>query len=111
MWIDQEASFSRRFGQDLLRALFVLGVAVLTAGAASAQQNPFGFGSGVPWIFQSGSGSVPDDPGFDHFTRVMPMGTTTLHLYATAGQNPSGEGEQVCANPPGGGSPIGFLRP
>ena len=64
-------------------------------------QNPFGFGSGVPWIFQSGSGSVPDDPGFDHFTRVMPMGTTTLHLYATAGQNPSGEEEQVCAASPG----------
>jgi len=104
MWIDQEASFSRRFGQDLLRALFVLGVAVLAAGAASAEQNPFGFGSGVPWIFQSGSGSVPDDPGFDHFTRVMPLGTTTLHLYATAGQNPSGDEEQVCANPPGGGS-------
>ena len=34
---------------------------------------------------------IRPDPGFDHFTRVMPLGTTTLHLYATAGQNPSGD--------------------
>jgi hypothetical protein len=104
MKIDQQASFSEGRRRGLRRAWFAFAVATLLAGTAGAQQNPFGFGSGVPWIFQSGYGNVPDDPGFDHFTRVMPMGTTTLHLYATAGPSRSREGEQVCGAPPAGGS-------
>jgi hypothetical protein len=104
MNIDQQASFSEGRRRGLRRAWFAFAVATLLAGTAGAQQNPFGFGSGVPWIFQSGYGNVPDDPGFDHFTRVMPMGTTTLHLYATAGPSRSREGEQVCGAPPAGGS-------
>jgi len=83
----------------------VLAFALLGPAAAGAQErNPFGFGSGVPWIFQSGFGSVDDDPGFDHHTRILPLGTTTLHLYATAGSEPTGGEETLCAPPPGGGS-------
>ena len=78
--------------------------AVLVGGAAGAQENPFGFGSGVPWIFQSGFGSVDDDPGFDHHTRILPLGTTTLHLYATAGSQTSEEEGTLCRPPPEGGS-------
>jgi hypothetical protein len=77
---------------------------VLAAGPAAGDHNPFGYGSGTPWIFQSGFGNVNDDPGFDHYTRVLPLGTTTLHLYATAGPNPSGGEGPLCLPPPEGGS-------
>ncbi|TFG91865.1 MAG: PEP-CTERM sorting domain-containing protein [Myxococcales bacterium] len=82
----------------------VLALALLLAASAGAQENPFGFGSGVPWIFQSGFGAVDDDPGFDHNTRVLPLGTTTLHLYATAGPDASSEEGTLCNPPPEGGS-------
>jgi hypothetical protein len=87
----------------VLGALVVLAVAPATAGVEGP--NPFGYGSGQPWIFQSGYGSVADEPGFDHYTRTIPIGTTTLHLYATAGPTPSsggGEGEDVCSPPVAG---------
>ena len=77
--------------------------ALLAATPAAADHNPFGYGSGRPWIFQSGYGTVDDDPGFDHYTRVLKLGTTTLHLYATAGPVASGAG-QLCSVPPDGGS-------
>jgi hypothetical protein len=93
----------RRARGALLRSLLAGAATALAAGTAAAGQNPFGFGSGVPWVFQSGHGTVADDPGFDHHTRVLPIGTSTLHLYATAGPNPSGEGEEVCSPAPGGG--------
>src|SRR5262245_3258481 len=83
----------------------VLGAAVaLAAGAGTAGRNPFGFGSGVPWVFQSGNGAIADDVGFDAHTRILPIGTTTLHLYATAGNVASGQGQEVCSEPPAGGS-------
>jgi hypothetical protein len=82
----------------------VLALAALVVAPAAAQENPFGFGSGVPWIFQSGFGTVDDEPGFDHHARVLPLGTTTLHLYATAGPAASGEGATLCSPPPEGGS-------
>ena len=81
-----------------------IALALLGAGTAGAQQNPFGFGSGVPWIFQSGHGPVADDPGFDHHTRILPLGTSTLHLYATAGPAASGGEPSLCSPPPDGGS-------
>ena len=81
-----------------------LALAVLGAGSAGAQENPFGFGSGVPWVFQSGHGEVDDDPGFDHFTRVLALGTTTLHLYATAGPAATANGGTLCDPLPGGGN-------
>ena len=84
--------------------LCAVAVAALAAAPAAADNNPFGYGSGAPWIFQSGYGSVDDDPGFDHYTRVLPLGTTTLHLYATAGSNPSGVEGPLCLPPPDGGS-------
>jgi hypothetical protein len=104
MRIDREASQSRRRRRDRRQGALVFAFAALCATAAGAQQNPFGFGSGVPWIFQSGFGAVPDEPGFDHHTRVMSAGTTTLHLYLTAGPNASGEEEEVCGAAPEGGS-------
>jgi hypothetical protein len=85
-------------------AACLLALAALVAAPAAAQQNPYRFGSGVPWIFQSGFGTVADDPGFDHHTRVLPLGTSTLHLYATAGRNASAVGASLCSPPPGGGS-------
>ena len=102
--VDHEAPFDWRRRCAPRWGVLVFAFAILAAGSAGAQENPFGFGSGVPWIFQSGYGTVADDPGFDHHTRVLPLGTTTLHLYATAGPNASGEGEQVCRPPPDGGS-------
>ena len=87
-----------------LGSLLLVAAAALAAGAAEAGENPFGFGSGAPWIFQSGNGAIADDVGFDAHTRILPLGTTTLHLYATAGPRSSQEGEQVCSPAPGGGS-------
>jgi hypothetical protein len=85
-----------------LRSL-LLGAAVsLAADVATAGRNPFGFGSGVPWVFQSGNGVIANDVGFDHHTRILPLGTTTLHLYATAGPLPS-ESQGAAACRPGGG--------
>jgi len=85
----------------VIGALIALAAAPATAGVEGP--NPFGYGSGQPWVFQSGYGSVNNEPGFDHYTRTIPIGTTTLHLYATAGPSPSsggGEGgEDVCAPP------------
>jgi len=81
----------------LLGALVALGPAAATGGVDGP--NPFGYGSGRPWVFQSGYGAVDDEPGFDHYTRTLPLGTSTLHLYATAGPTPSdagGEGD-VCS--------------
>ena len=102
--VDHEAWFGWRRRSARRWGVLLAATATLAAGSAGAQQNPFGFGSGVPWIFQSGYGTVPDDPGFDHHTRILPLGTTTLHLYATAGPNGSGEEEQVCSPLPEGGS-------
>jgi hypothetical protein len=91
--------------QRTARSSILLGaVAAFAAGPAAAGTNPFGFGSGAPWIFQSGNGAIADDPGFDHFTRILPLGTTTLHLYATAGPLASAAGEAACSPDPGGGS-------
>lgn len=90
----------------LARGAAALALALLVVGDASAKKeapNPFGFGSGVPWIFQSGYGAVDDEPGFDHHTRVLPLGTTTLHLYATAGEIPTGGEVALCDPPPAGG--------
>ena len=87
-----------------LRSLLLVTAAALAAGAAEAGDNPFGFGSGAPWIFQSGNGAIADDVGFDAHTRILQLGTTTLHLYATAGPLSSQEGEQVCSPGPEGGS-------
>jgi hypothetical protein len=87
-----------------LRPLLAGAAVALAAGAAAAEPNPFGFGSGAPWIFQSGNGAIADDVGFDHFTRILQLGTTTLHLYATAGPSSSLEGEAVCSPAPAGGS-------
>jgi len=101
---DHERSFGSRCRGARRWGVLLAATAELAAGSAGAEPNPFGFGSGAPWIFQSGYGTVADDPGFDHFTRILPLGTTTLHLYATAGRNGSGEGAQVCSPPPGGGS-------
>jgi len=102
--VDHEVPFDWRRRCVSRWGVLVSALAALSAGSAGAQQNPFGFGSGVPWIFQSGYGTVADDPGFDHHTRILPLGTTTLHLYATAGPNGSGEEQQVCSPPPDGGS-------
>jgi hypothetical protein len=94
-----------RSGRAGLRSwLCAAAAAALAAAPAAAGNNPFGYGSGTPWIFQSGYGSVDDDPGFDHYTRVLPLGTTTLHLYATAGPNPSSVEGPLCLPPPDGGS-------
>jgi len=101
---DHQASFGWRRRCVPRWGVLVCAFAILAAGSAGAQENPFGFGSGVPWVFQSGYGTVADDPGFDHHTRILPLGTTTLHLYSTAGPNGSGEEEQVCSPAPGGGS-------
>jgi hypothetical protein len=93
-----------RNGRARLRPwLGAAAAAVLAAAPAAAGNNPFGYGSGAPWIFQSGYGSVDDDPGFDHFTRVLPIGTTTLHLYATAGPNASAAEGPLCLPAPDGG--------
>lgn len=94
------AAKSHRFA----RSACLVALALFGAGAAGAQQNPFGFGSGVPWVFQSGFGQVDDDPGFDHHTRILPLGTTTLHLYATAGPQATAGEPELCSLPPGGGS-------
>lgn len=99
-----QALVARRRRAATLRSLLLGALVALAAGGAAAGQNPFGFGSGVPWIFQSGNGAIADDVGFDHHTRILPIGTTTLHLYATAGPAPSGEGEAVCSPAPEGGS-------
>ena len=81
-----------------------LGVAAaLAVGPAAADNNPFGYGSGKPWVFQSGHGAVDDDPGFDHYTRQLQLGTTTLHLYATAGPISTGGEAALCLPPPEGG--------
>ena len=104
MILDHDASFVWGRRCILRWDVLVCAFAILASGSAGAQQNPFGFGSGVPWVFQSGHGTVADDPGFDHHTRVLALGTSTLHLYATAGPNGSGEEEQVCSPPPNGGS-------
>ena len=77
--------------------------AALAAWPAAAGNNPFGYGSGQPFVFQSGFGAVDDDPGFDHFTRVLQLGTTTLHLYATAGATASGEASLCMPLEEGGG--------
>ena len=77
--------------------------AALAAWPAAADNNPFGYGSGQPWVFQSGFGAVDDDPGFDHFTRVLQLGTTTLHLYATAGPVASDGEVSLCMPPEEGG--------
>ena len=95
---------ARRSRAPALRSLLLGSAVALAAGAASAGRNPFGFGSGVPWVFQSGNGVIADDVGFDHHTRILPVGTTTLHLYATVGNVASGEGQEVCSPPPTGGS-------
>jgi hypothetical protein len=84
------------------RWLLLGALAAFAAGPAPAAPNPFGFGSGAPWVFQSGYGAVADDPGFDHFTRVLPIGTSTLHLYATAGPDASAAGEALCEPVEGG---------
>jgi hypothetical protein len=86
-----------------LRPCLLAAAAALWAGAAAAE-NPFHFGSGTPWVFQSGNGAIADDVGFDLHTRILPIGTTTLHLYATAGPTASQGGEQVCRPAPEGGS-------
>jgi hypothetical protein len=93
---------SRRLVRSSVACLLAL--AALVAVPAAAPQKPFRVGSGVPWVFQSGFGTVDDEPGFDHHTRVLPLGTTTLHLYATAGRNASGAGAALCSPPPEGGS-------
>src|SRR5262245_44368122 len=99
-----QALVARRRRAAALRPLLLGAAAALAAGGAAAGQNPFGFGSGVPWVFQSGNGAIADDVGFDHHTRILPIGTTTLHLYATAGPVPSGVEEEVCSPAPRGGS-------
>lgn len=104
MRIDGKAQFTRGSRGSRLAPTLLAALAALASGAAGAEPNPFGFGSGVPWVFQSGYGTVADDPGFDHHTRVLPLGTSTLHLYATAGSQPSEEGERVCSPAPEGGS-------
>ncbi len=93
--------FARRMR---LRSLLLGAAVALAAGAAQAANNPFGFGSGVPWIFQSGNGAIADDVGFDAHTRILPLGRTTLHLYATAGSLSSQTGQRVCNPGPEGGS-------
>jgi hypothetical protein len=71
-------------------------IAGFGASGTAHAVNPFGFGSQAPYIFQSGNGAIEDDVGFDHFTRIMPIGITTLHLYATAGPADSETGEILC---------------
>src|SRR5262245_10082893 len=100
----QDFAARRRARASALRSVAIGSAVALAAGAATAGPNPFGFGSGVPWIFQSGNGVIADDVGFDHHTRILPLGTTTLHLYATAGNVASGSGQDVCNPPPTGGS-------
>jgi hypothetical protein len=103
MWSEQAVAFvTRRAGARvrgpwLLGALVALSAATATAGVEGP--NPFGYGSGQPWVFQSGYGAVDDEPGFDHYTRTLSLGTTTLHLYATAGPAPSSAEGDVCSPP------------
>ncbi len=104
MWSDQTTGISGRRRGGSLRIVLPAILAVFLADPADAEPNPFGYGSGVPWVFQSGYGTVDDDPGFDHFTRILRLGTTTLHLYATAGPDASGEGGQPCRPAPVGGN-------
>jgi hypothetical protein len=82
------------WGGALAVALAALAAPPATAGVEGP--NPFGNGSGAPWVFQSGHGAVDDGPGFDHYTRTLPLGTTTLHLYVTAGPSTTGVEGDVC---------------
>ena len=105
MWSEQAVPAKAPRRARARRGAFAAALAALAAAPATAGvngPNPFGYGSGTPWVFQSGYGAVNDDPGFDHYTRTIPVGTTTLHLYATAGPNPTATAGDVClplANP------------
>jgi hypothetical protein len=86
------------------------GAAILVWSGVASADNPFHLGSGQAFVFQSGGSD--NHPGvsdfgahpFDHYTRVLPLGTTTLHLYATGGHADSLPGEVLCQGGPGGGS-------
>ena len=63
-----------------------LALAAVFALPASAGNNPFGHG--VPHVYQS----TRDDDASDEWTRVLPMGSSTLILYVSAGATPSATG-------------------
>ncbi len=80
-----------------------LALAAVFALPADAGNNPFGHG--VPHVYQS----TRDDDASDEWTRVLPMGSSTLILYVSAGATPSatgtpclpgvaegGDGEELC---------------
>ena len=80
-----------------------LALASVFALPANAGNNPFGHG--FPHIYQS----TRDDDASDEWTRVLPMGASTLILYVSAGATPSatgtpclpgvtegGDGEELC---------------
>ena len=63
-----------------------LALAAVFALPADAGNNPFGHG--VPHVYQS----TRDDDASDEWTRVLPMGSSTLILYVSAGATPSATG-------------------
>jgi len=83
-----------------------LALAAVFALPADAGNNPFGYG--VPHVYQS----TRDDDASDEGARVLPMGSSTLILYVSAGATPSamgtpclpgvaegtegGDGEELC---------------
>jgi hypothetical protein len=94
----------RRFA--LVGALLLVAAAMLPGTARqAAAANPFT--PGAPYVYRTDA--VGEEPPFDDFTNVLPLGSHTERLFITAGEDPGtggipcrpqpigGDGEQLCA--------------